>query len=64
MINDILTTKEAADILRVSTLTIKRYIKQGKIKAIKLSTHTLRIPASEIEHLYPKNEAKSKADLS
>ena len=44
------TMKEFADIFRVSLPTIKRWIKKGKIRAVKVEK-TVRIPAEEIERL-------------
>ncbi len=35
---DLLTVREVADLLRVSTLTIKRWVKRGKISAIRINT--------------------------
>ena len=49
--NNFFTVQEVAELLRVDHKTIRRYIKQGKIKAYKLSTQTIRIPRSEIEYL-------------
>jgi excisionase family DNA binding protein len=35
---DLLTVREVADILRVSTLTIKRWGKRGKLPAIRINS--------------------------
>lgn len=35
---DLLTVREVADLLRVSTLTIKRWVKRGKLSAIRINT--------------------------
>lgn len=35
---DLLTIKEVADLLRVSTLTIKRWGKKGKLPAIRINS--------------------------
>jgi excisionase family DNA binding protein len=48
------TIREVADLLRVDKQTIQRYIKEGKIKAVKLGTHIVRIPREEIAYLLPK----------
>ena len=52
---DFLTVREVAQILRVSDSTIRNYIKQGLIKAIKLGNNrraTVRVPKSEVEKFY------------
>ena len=52
---DFLTVKEVANILRVSESTIRNYIKQDIIKAIKFGSNrraTVRIPKSEVEKFY------------
>ncbi len=52
---DFLTVKEVANILRVSESTIRNYIRQGIIKAIKFGSNrraTVRIPKSEVEKFY------------
>ena len=46
-----LTVKAVAKELGVSTKTIHRYIKQGKIKAIKLSERMTRISHEELKRL-------------
>jgi excisionase family DNA binding protein len=42
--SDLLTTREVADILRVSQNSVKNWIYQGKIKAIKTPGGDWRIP--------------------
>ena len=49
---DLLTPQEVADILKVSNLTIRRYIIAGKMKAYKLPSGILRIPKKEIAYLF------------
>jgi excisionase family DNA binding protein len=44
-----LTTKEIADRLQVSTVTVKRYIKAGLLPAVKLGTMH-RVDALEFEN--------------
>ena len=48
---DYYTIQEVADLLRVEHRSVRRYIKRGMIKAIKLSQNIVRIPREEIEHL-------------
>lgn len=45
------TKREVAELLRVDLQTVNRYIKQGKIRVVKLSRLTHRIKASEIAYL-------------
>ena len=48
---DLYTVHEVAEILKVEDQTIRKYITDGKMKAIKLSNRLLRIPKSEVEYL-------------
>lgn len=43
--------KTAAAALDVSEWAIRDWINRGKLKAVKLATRTVRIPASELERL-------------
>lgn len=45
-----LTIKETAELLKVSTMTVKTYIKVGKLKSIKLGDNTAKrlIPKEEV----------------
>ena len=51
--NDVLTISEVAEILRVDPITIRRYIKQGKIPVVRLSQQIVRILRKDIEYLFP-----------
>jgi excisionase family DNA binding protein len=54
---DYLTTKQAADYLQVSTYTVLRMVKDGKISGTKLGTgknSKLRISAASIEKMLEK----------
>jgi excisionase family DNA binding protein len=46
--NEVFTIPEAAKLLKVTPMTIFRWIKSGKINPVKLSNRTL-IPKSEIK---------------
>jgi excisionase family DNA binding protein len=48
LIGDLLTTKEAAALLRVSPWTISAWLSQGKLKRTKAGSRTL-IAKSELE---------------
>lgn len=52
----ILTVREAAEILKVSILTIKNYIYQGKLKSFKTPGGHHRILKSDLEALMKKTE--------
>ena len=52
----ILTLKEVAEILRVTTLTVKNYIYQGKLKSFKTPGGHHRILKSDLEALIEKPE--------
>lgn len=45
------TIPEVADLLRVSTVTVRELIANGTIKAIRLSPKVTRIPRSEIDRI-------------
>ena len=60
----LLTVSEAARLLRVSPLTVRRYIYSGKLKAVKTPGGRNRIPLSEIERLVGRGlSAPEEADL-
>jgi len=48
--NEVVTIPEAAKLLKVSEMTIFRWLKAGKINRIKLSNRTV-IPKSEIKRV-------------
>jgi excisionase family DNA binding protein len=54
---DIYTTKQVAGLLQVSVITIRRYIKSGKLKASKIGKN-YRIKESDIESLLEKTRTK------
>ena len=45
----LLTVAEVAEELRVSRITIKRWIKAGKLKGIRLTPHIIRIEEEEVD---------------
>lgn len=53
---NLLTLQEAADILKVSTRSVNRYIEAGRLKASKLGTW--RIKESELEKFLEKSSNK------
>lgn len=53
------TMKEFADMFRISLPTIQRWIKKGKIRAVKIEK-TVRIPAEEIEKLKISSDTQGK----
>ncbi len=46
-----LTLKEAAEVLKLSTITVTNYIKDGQLKAKQLPGGQYRIAQSEVERL-------------
>lgn len=46
-----ITIKQAAEMLQVHPNTIRNWIKEDRIKAVKLSERTVRIQQSEIERM-------------
>lgn len=55
------STGEAAKLLGISFITIKRWIYSGKIKVIKLPTKRYRIPESEIRRILGQSVSKNQA---
>lgn len=51
MTKQLITRAEAALRLGVSTKTIQRYEKQGRLIAIRLSSHVVRYDAADLEKL-------------
>jgi excisionase family DNA binding protein len=56
LLSEILTAKEAGEMLKVSDQTIRAMIRQGKIKAIKIG-RAWRIKREEIERIIEKGDA-------
>jgi excisionase family DNA binding protein len=53
---DWLTIKEAAEILKLSEHTVRDQVRQGKIPATKLGHRTVRVRRVDIEALLPREE--------
>jgi excisionase family DNA binding protein len=51
MISKLMTVKQLAEQLRVSKWTVYRWIKRGKIKAVRLGSKTIRIDEEEARRL-------------
>ena len=57
--DDLLTPKEAAAFLKVSTVTIKRYLKQGRLPAYHIGPRAIRIRRQDLQrvlHPAPRQE--------
>lgn len=48
---DLLTTTEAAEVLRVTSQTIRDWVRANRLKAVELPGGHLRIPQSEIDRI-------------
>lgn len=48
---ELLTVRDAADFFRVAPMTIKRWIKKGKIKTIDIGIRDIRFSKSEIKRI-------------
>jgi excisionase family DNA binding protein len=59
MAEKVYTTEEAAEHLRVKPITIRRYLKSGKLKGIKLGKEW-RIPDSDMQGLIDRLKAERK----
>ena len=56
--NKLLTSKQVANKLGVSEYTIWRYIKAGKLKAIKLTKRNFRIEEKDLIQFLKKHKTK------
>ena len=52
------TSKQVAKLLGVSEYTIYRYIKAGKLKAIKLTAYNFRIDEKDLNQFLKKHKTK------
>jgi len=57
LVGELVTTKEAADLLRVSPWTIAAWLSQGKLQRIKAGGRTL-IAKSDLEAFLRRNDTK------
>lgn len=51
-VDKLYTPKQVAELLQVDAQTIYNYVRDGKVKAVKLANGTLRIPHAEIRYLF------------
>ncbi|HET9014938.1 MAG TPA: helix-turn-helix domain-containing protein [Thermomicrobiaceae bacterium] len=49
--DELLTIKEAAALLKVSTMTLSRWIKQGRLTRYRIGVRAVRLRRSEVEDL-------------
>lgn len=61
---EFLTAKEAAKMLKVDVHLIWRYIKEGKIPAIKPSKKFIRIPKKQFEEVLEKWKIETRKEKS
>ena len=61
LVGDLVTTKEAAELLRVSPWTIAAWLSQGKLKRIKAGGRTL-IAKTDLEAFLIRGAMKPQAD--
>jgi excisionase family DNA binding protein len=60
---DLLTVKEAAALLKVSTATIKRYLKSGRLPGYQVGPRAIRIRTQDLERIMrPTQEVKMKQE--
>ena len=60
--DELLRSKEVADELGLDISTIYRYIRQGKLAAIRLSAREFRIRRSELERFLRERETDKATD--
>lgn len=56
MPSELLTAKEAADLLRVSRGTVTRWVRLGQLQAVRLPSGGIRIPRAEIDRILSKGQ--------
>ena len=56
MDDELLTIEEVADILKLHPDTIRRYVRERKLKAVRLSATQLRIKRSELDRFIKERE--------
>ena len=59
--DDLLTVKEVASLLKVSPVTIKRYLKQGYLPAYHVGPRAIRIRREDLRRLLTKADAREVA---
>lgn len=62
MDDELLTVEEVADILKLHVDTIRRYVRERKLKAVRLSATQLRIRRSELDRFVKEREIDQDAD--
>ncbi len=62
--HDYLTSREAADIARVTDATIRRWVTTGRLKATKTITGLLRFERSDVLATFNQQSGKGKKDAS
>jgi excisionase family DNA binding protein len=60
--DDLLPLEEVARRLSVHVETVRRYIKQRKLKAVRLSSTALRVRQSELERFIKERETDGNTD--
>jgi excisionase family DNA binding protein len=60
--DELLTPAQAAKELKLHPRTVRRYIREGKLKAIRLSNFYLRIRRSELERFLRERETDNDTD--
>jgi excisionase family DNA binding protein len=61
--SDLLTIKEAAAALKVSPITIKRYLKQGRLPAYQVGPRAIRIRRDDLERVLTPTQKGSVAPM-
>ena len=56
MDDELLTIEEVADILQLHPDTIRRYVRERKLKAVRLSATQLRVKRSELDRCIKERE--------
>jgi excisionase family DNA binding protein len=57
--HELLTIREAADFLRVSEVTISRWIKQGQLPAYRVGPRAVRLRRDDLDHLVRQEAAEN-----
>ncbi len=57
MNDDLLTIRDVAAILHKSPRTIYRYVRDGRLKAVRITPHDTRVPRSALAHFLSTQQA-------
>ncbi len=60
--DELLTLKEAAALLKISTMTLSRWLKQGRVRGYQVGPKSIRIRRRDLEDLLAPRDAETKEE--